>query len=417
MEFTWDTDGPPPQIEAHSKAKLEVLRRYLRSYLDRLNIHPIRDEFRIDLVDGFAGGGIFKDGRGIVSGTPLIMLEELKAAEERLNRNRRKPLKINSKCYFVDKDQAHVAHLRRTLRERGYDGMDSNALVVRSGKFEQEVDEILRSIKQRQPRAGRAIFLLDQTGYSQVELHLISRIFDELPAAEVILTFAVDALFNYLEENSSIVKALHPIGLSQREIDDLIQARGKIGGRALGQRILREQVRRITRATYDTPFFIKPKTSRRALLFFHLSRHPTARDVMIQQHWQLHNTFEHPGTGGFNMLGMDALKDLDSLSLFNFGENDREELINLLLNEFPRRLDSVVSEGPVTVDVIRHKFANETAARFSDMDEVLIQLHKEQEFDVLTPDGKLRSRSSLKQLRQTDMIALPSGILIPGIKR
>ena len=39
--------------------------------------------------------------------------------------------------------------------------------------FENELEGILKSIRQRQPRSGRAIFLLDQTGFSQVELALV----------------------------------------------------------------------------------------------------------------------------------------------------------------------------------------------------------------------------------------------------
>ena len=83
MQFKWHPDEPPPSLEEHSKAKLDVLRKYLRAYFDRLNVNPSRDEFKLDLVDGFAGGGAFRDENAIVSGTPLIMLEESLAAKDR----------------------------------------------------------------------------------------------------------------------------------------------------------------------------------------------------------------------------------------------------------------------------------------------------------------------------------------------
>ncbi len=120
MDFRWHPDEPPPLIEEHSKAKLTVLRSYLRAYFDRLNVNPNREEFKLDLVDGFAGGGTFRDGDETVSGTPLIMLEESEAAKGRLNRNRTKPLRLNCRHYFVDKESAHVDHLRRVLNERGF---------------------------------------------------------------------------------------------------------------------------------------------------------------------------------------------------------------------------------------------------------------------------------------------------------
>ena len=100
--FIWHPDDPPPAIEEHSKAKLKVLRRYLSAYFDRLGTNPARDEFKLDLVDGFAGGGTFQDGGNIESGTPLIMLEETRDAEERLNRSRNKPLHFDCKFHFVD---------------------------------------------------------------------------------------------------------------------------------------------------------------------------------------------------------------------------------------------------------------------------------------------------------------------------
>lgn len=93
--FQWHPNDPPPEIEQHSKAKLTVLRSYLRAYFDRLGNNPSRDEFRLDLVDGFAGGGTFLDSGEPRSGTPLIMLEETQAANDRLNWNRAKPLQFD----------------------------------------------------------------------------------------------------------------------------------------------------------------------------------------------------------------------------------------------------------------------------------------------------------------------------------
>ena len=415
MSFKWHPDEPPPRIQAHSKAKLEVLRSYLRAYFDRLNVNPQREEFKLDLVDGFSGGGLFLDGETVLSGTPLVMLEEANSARERLNRNRIKPLHVDCKFYFIDKEPTHADHLRKALGERGY-GHGNDKLVVRTGLFADAIDGVLDSIHRRQPRSGRAIFLLDQTGFSQVELALVSRIFDELPAAEVILTFAADALVNHLAETPQIAKAAAPLQLTESQIIDLIQYRDGDGGRALVQRTLRDHARTMTGALYDTPFFIRPERSRRARWFLHLARHPTARDVMIQRHWESQNTFEHYGRGDFGMLGWDALRDSASLPLFQFKEVDADQMRNQLLNSLPRELFGLVSERPVTMDTLRHMLANRTAARFSDLDRVILQLVREKEFEILSPDGKVRSQS-LRNLSPTDRIALPSTLLLPGLSR
>ena len=415
MLFEWRPDDPPPIIEPHSKAKLEVLRRYLGAYFDRLNVNPGREEFKLDLIDGFAGGGLFLDGKDDIPGTPLIMLEQADQASVRLNQGRKKPLHINCKFYFVDKQKAHTDYLRNVLTERGY-RVDNDRIVVRNGLFENEVEGILASIRKRQPRSGRAIFLLDQTGFSQVPLSLVSRIFHELPSAEVILTFAADALVNHLAENPQIVKATAPLELTERQIHDLVQERDGEGGRAVVQRTLRNYVRPKTGAIYDTPFFIRPRQSRRALWFLHLSKHLTARDVMIQRHWDIYNTFQHYGQGGIGMLGWDTVKDSKNISIFNFGKHDEEMMHDELMKFLPEELAGMVSDQPVTIDAIRHALANQTAARFSDLDKVIIRLVQEKEFEILTPDGKPRSRS-YSRLTPMDRIALPRTLLLPNLSR
>lgn len=405
MNFNWHPDERPPIIDPHSKAKLDVLRSYLRAYFDRLNVYPGREEFKIDLIDGFAGGGTFRDGEETVSGTPLIMLEECEAATHRLNNNRTKPLRFDYKCYFIDKEKMHADHLRKVLSERKY-VLDDGRIVVRNSPFEDEVENILTAIKRRQPRAGRAIFLLDQTGFSQVKLTIVAEILRELPTAEVILTFAAEALTNLLADTPEMITMVAPLELTESQMQDLIQLKNGNVGKALVQRTLREHIRLVTGAMYDTPFFIRPRESRRALWFLHLSKHPTARDVMIQRHWEIQNTFEHYGTGDFGMLGWDTLRDQGTVPLFNFTEMDQETMRTQLLDTMPRELCSLASEEPVTIDAMRHRFANRTAARYSDLDSIVLQLFREGEIEILGANGRIRS-TSLLNLRTVDRIQVP----------
>jgi len=413
--FQWHPDGLP-RIEPHSKAKLEVLRAYLRQYFDRLAVSRRREELKLDLVDGFAGGGTFQDGDKVLSGSPLVILEEAEAARRRLNEGRDKKLRINCKFYFIDKEKSHTDHLRQVLKERDHE-VDEKVITVQTGLFEDNLEGVIRSIRERQPRAGRAIFLLDQTGFSCVKLDLVRRIFSELSTAEVILTFAADALINHLAKTPEMIKMVARIELTESHIHDLIEYRNGDGGRALIQRTLRNRIRGVTQAAYDTPFFIRPEISRRALWFIHLSRHPTARDVMIQQHWNIQNTFEHYGTGGFGMLGWDTIRDSETIPLFEFGKLDEQEMEKQLLKSLPEKLFSLVSEQPMTIDAMHHAFANQTAARFSDLDKTVLQLVREGEFDILDANGKAHSRSRLTRLKPTDQIILPSRPLIPDLSR
>ena len=89
---------------------------------------------------------------------------------------------------------------------------------------------------------------------------------------------------------------------------------------------------------------------------------------------------------------------------------------NQLLNSMPEELFSLASEAPITVDTMRHMVANRTAARFLDLDEIVLQLAREKEIEILSPDGKVRSRA-LKRLKATDRIAFPAQPLFPATSR
>ena len=107
---------------------------------------------------------------------------------------------------------------------------------------------------------------------------------------------------------------------------------------------------------------------------------------MIERHWKHQNRFEHYGHGDLGMMGFDAVSDAifksQTMSLFNFAEHDEKILQEQLWESFARELHGIASEEPITVDAMRHGFANETAARYSDMDKVIIRLRQENEIQI-----------------------------------
>lgn len=91
-------------------------------------------------------------------------------------------------------------------------------------------------------------------------------------------------------------------------------------------------------------------------------------------------------------------------------------MMKQLLPAMPEELYRLASENPISVDAIRHIYANKTAAQFSDLDEIVLTLNQGKEIDILNPDGKRRLRT-LKRLNPTDRIALPAQQILPGILR
>ena len=375
--FEWSPSEEPPLIKEHSKVKLDVFRSYLREYLNRLNVNPARDRFRLDFVDGFCGGGIFRDNTKTISGTPLIMLEESKDAAKRLNKGRRKKLDFDCRFYFIDKAKVHTDYLKKTLQDHGYNP-DDDQINIRTSTFEAEADSIINEIKSRQPQSGRAIFLLDQKGYSDVPLPTARKILRQLPAAEIILMIAAGSMLNFLPKNKSLINAYAAytkLELSPAKIFRLVEEKNKPYGRAIAQRILSRHLIERTQARFYTPFFLLPEQSHRMLWLIHLSKHPTARNVMIERHWEYKNRFEHYGHGDIGMMGFDpvfeAISTGETLPLFNFAQHDEEVMREQLMESLAREMHSLASAEPITVNAMRYALANETAARYSDLDKVV----------------------------------------------
>ena len=276
--FRWSPAEAPPQIQAHSKAKLALVRSYLAKYIRRLGGERRRDIFKLDVVDGFAGGGTFTDGTTEISGSPIIMLEEAAKAETELNLDRAKPLIFDFAYYFVDKNQDHTNHLKNVLRKRQHD--DSERVFILTEEFSAACPKVIAAIKKRQPRAGRSIFLLDQFGWKDVPLGVMATIFEQLPTAEIILTISAGAMVNFLHRNPHLPQSAAALkGLTRAQIEDLIEAKGQAGGRGIAQRLLRDIIRTAVRAPFDAPFYVRPEKSHRAIWLLHLSaaRHRAGR--------------------------------------------------------------------------------------------------------------------------------------------
>ena len=116
------------------------------------------------------------------------------------------------------------------------------------------------------------------------------------------------------------------------------------------------------------------------------------------------------------MLGWDALKNPENLPLFQFGELDKKNMLEGLLESLPRKLYELISEQPVTIDDVHHKFANQTAAHFPDTNQAIMTLVKEGEFQILDSEYKVR-RQSAQRLAPTDHVTLPREPLLTGLSR
>lgn len=422
--YGWSLGGALPVIEDHSRAKHDVLRAYLINYLRILAQHPRSEGIRVTLVDGFAGGGRYRTESGDeVSGSPLVLLEALQEARalvavDRKQRGIRTPYVIDAHVHLVEQSRSTCAFLRQVIADSPLARASDTQVTIHGGDFHQVLPGILKDIQGRQRRNGRSVFILDQYGWSQVNLDAVKEIFSVLPYAEVFLTWMIDNLINFLSEQmvDKLNPALQRTGLGQAVTAEQLLAiktdmglDGDLTWRRAIQTLMTDQIRASSGAAFSTPFYIVPRNSRRGYWLLHLARHWRANEEMKRIHWE-NNNLHHPGGPGFNMLGY--LGNHGQLTFDNrFDEHARQATRDALRRDIPQRINQLNS--PVRFGDLVQLTANETPARLDQLQDAVFALTRERQLIVTTQSGA--TRRGAHSIASDDLVELSTQLwLLPN---
>lgn len=389
--YDWSDNRYPPFLQSHSVAKHEVIEAYLERYIEVLTADPRRDGLKLTIVDGFSGGGMYRNaetGKPCL-GSPLIFLETISRMEAAIQAERRKDFSINAMYYFIDNDAMALSFLRSQLRKKGYGKLIGERIFLFHGSFSKFFPMIMGVINVRK---GRALFLLDQYGYKDAPLPLIKQIFKRCPTAEVLLTFAVDSLINYIADTDQFRKCVsHSDGsgrlLTDNDIKEIERLRKteKLSETSSKWRLMLEKklLRRVIKASgaaHYTPYFIVSHSSRRAYWFLHLSMHVKAWDEMLKLHWENHNCFVHHGAPGINMFGFSPFNQNMENNDFRFDEIAEEKSKVALMKQLPPLIHR--TEGISFRDLLV-KLSNSTPAHSNIFRKVMNGLRKEGEISII----------------------------------
>lgn len=313
-KWTWEIGGALPPLDPHSRIKHLVIRDYLSRYIQVLMANQQIPRLTLTLVDGFAGGGLYAGDDGAeLPGSPLLLLRTIAAAESSLNAGRHTTARvIDAKFHFVETNRSNYAHLAHILKMQGYGADLEERIHLHQADFSEVVAPIVRNAATRLG-GERAIFLLDQYSYGEIDFRLAHWILSSLKGSEILLTFNVDSLISFLSDSSRSRKIASKIGLED-EIDwasiRLLKASNRY--REGIQRQLAAGIHRVTGARYMTLFFVTPQgASPWSYWLVHLSNVYKANDVMKKIHWDHGNAFGHSLEPGVFQLGYRASRDYD----------------------------------------------------------------------------------------------------------
>jgi three-Cys-motif partner protein len=399
---TWAVDRPPPLIRPHSVAKHRVIAKYLLRYIDTLTSNPRIPTFKLTLIDGFAGGGLYLNEQSKQEhfGSPLLMLKAMRESAALVQGRRSKAFNLDVEYLFVESLPDHFLCLKLNLKKSEFNELlGAGKIQLFNDLFVNQVEPIIQHVQKR-GRGNRAIFVLDQFGYTDVPFPAIQRIMSCLNNAEVILTFASDSLIAYINDQDSMQRTLEKIGLTVSK-EQIRSAKEEHDWRLAIQLLLHNQIFLSSGAKHYTPFFIRSRDSNRDYWLIHLSNHWRARDVMVSLHWDENTSFAHYGRSGLTMLGYNPDDDIEiTCQPFLFDQAAMKLTLDALLNDLPKRIHAFGSDG-VSFNEFFKAVTNGTPATSHIMKQAFAILRSEGEIEIRDQTG-LTKRSSI--LNRADIL-------------
>lgn len=410
--YEWKPGATLPTLLRHSAVKHALLREYLVEYFLTLVSSPRQDHIRLTIIDGFCGGGRYLSESGNeVPGSPVVILKALEEASACIfhEQKRTKPIELDVELICIDEDNNALTHLRWVLEQEGYGGkIKSENIRLLHGSFGEHAEAVIKRSVDRSKRSGKAIFVLDQYGYSGVPLETLQKICARLAKAEIILTFNVDSLINYLSDKSLAsfeAKTGFDGAITAEDMDELNK------GPHWRRQIQSKLYARITSgsgAKYFTPFFIRPTKGHGDFWLLHLSQHAKARDVMAATHWNHNNHFVHYGQAGLDMFGVGYAAVLDGAgraqSAFEFDDLAELRSHSTMLDEIPRLLDK--KRDGITFGDFFMQRCNSTPATRSMIEKAALRLVEEGEIEVF---GENSTRRKVRtNIKNDHVIRLPA---------
>jgi three-Cys-motif partner protein len=377
-------------LEEHSRRKHKILREYFYEYLTVRCQVPQQERFRVAVVDGFAGGGRYRDGS---AGSPIIFIEELKRAAQDVNLRRaaQELAPIEIECLLLLNDEkrevieilkANVAPLQAEI------GQNSPKLHLRVEYLNEAFESAYPKVKAmlQQGRYRSVLFNLDQCGHSNVDRKTLLDAMRSYPSAEIFYTFAIEALVAFLRKSDPVLLAaqLGSVGLDSADLQSLEGAMNNKVWLGAAERLVFEAFR--VCAPFVSPFSINNPDGWRYWLI-HFANFYRARQVYNNILHQNSSYQAHFGRSGLNMLVFDPSHEQGMLYLFD--ERGRQASKGQLMEDIPRLISE--SGDVVGVGDFYESIYNVTPAHTDDIHAAIIE---NSDVEVITPGGGERRKAS-----------------------
>lgn len=386
-------DWEKARLKIHSRRKLRILSEYFSAHLITRTQLPLVSEFKIAVVDAFAGGGKYTRDHNDLPinelGSPLIFIEQLgktmaKIAALRLNKSIKNPVSIKCLLILNDESKEAIDILRNNVYLAKEEYTNSNPYIdIETIFFNDQFENIYPEIKALiNGKYINPFFNLDQFGWSKVTIPTISDILTSFGKAEILLNFSLKSFTQYVKKGDSLnyKEKLKKIGISEEVI---LNTEFPINNHELLfkiEKIIYDSFCQL--AYYVSPFAIVNQHGYGYWLM-HFSNNHVAREVYNRI---LHENSDHQihiGGAGIEMLG--NFNEGESVA-YLFNDDSRkasevklnEQLPRLItdLNEPVKFLDfykQVLRTTPASGDLIKSVSVNNPDIKLSSVEGKIIR--------------------------------------------
>ena len=170
------------QIEPHTEAKHEILRKYLNAWLPIVT----RWSGRVLYIDGFAGPGEYIGGK---DGSPIIAIKAL------LEHKAKESIKSEVKMIFIEADSKRSEFLKHKIDN--FNLPQNVSVEVVNEKFDKVLTKILDYLDEQKKILAPAFAFIDPFGFTGIPFDVIKRIMNN-EKCEVLITFMYEEINRFI---------------------------------------------------------------------------------------------------------------------------------------------------------------------------------------------------------------------------
>ena len=287
------------ELDLHTQAKHELLRRYLGGWFGVFGSTPHHD--RVLFLDGFAGPGRYANGE---EGSPIIALETL------LYHDYFYKFDTTFVFWFLEQnvDRFDSLEIEVADLEHLVGGFPDNVVVeLACGTFADVASQMTADLREQGSRLAPTFAFLDPFGFSHTPMEVVADLL-AFPGCEVFINFMFDSVNRFITVDSVDNHVEELFGC--RDFENVAGLSGQ-ARREFIHDLYARQLREAAGFDYVTSFAMVPERGHTVYYLFHGTRHIKGLELMKEAMWKIDpiegNRFQSSLADQPVLLGLDIV--------------------------------------------------------------------------------------------------------------